>query len=473
MMLWHVLLVTSVTAEQSSCAAKGSGSRVNQKGLDLKKLNSHAQAFLDKLVADKEVGGVVAQISRDGDSWVGVAGKRDIKGEKMSADSLFRICSMTIAVTSVTALTLIEEGTLSLEDELSKYIPEFATANMKIMQQCEEVGVDGCEEGKYRLVPTTKPITIEQLFTHTSGLSYGFLGRYGTAFGPLSLKYQELTYKHHVSNGCIGSWTHGQEEDKGLSMKVNTQRIAQLPLLHEPGAAFSYGLSTDVLGRVIEVVTNKSLAEVMHERLLGPLGMDDTVFHLFAEKNPKDKESVTKRLTGLLWRDAPDTPLRSAAFKKSGEVEFPYALSQRSHYSGDRKLQSGGCGLLSTAADYSKFAQMLAHKGRGILSRKTFEWAVVDRLPASTVAFPGHFLGTNGWGLGFAVTRPDVRVPLIGSNGGVLHWGGWHGTYFAVDPAERLSVVFMVQCHGWSFGCIGANQQPAATLFSLANAAVL
>ncbi|MET4387706.1 CubicO group peptidase (beta-lactamase class C family) [Bradyrhizobium sp. F1.4.3] len=326
-------------------------------------------------------------------------GVRDVAtGISMSADTIFRLYSMSKPITSVMAMMLVEEGKLALDDPVSKYIPAFA--GMK-------VGVEKkAEDGKVALAlePLNRPVTIKDLMRHTSGLPYGYYGG-----GAVRALYADVDlFNSDVSNAGF------------------VAKIATLPLVEQPGTVWDYGYSTDVLGRVVEVISGKTLLQFEKQRLLDPLGMTETAFYVtdpakfprIAEPMPEDRNiSPTTQI-----RD-PRRPL---------------------------KWESGGGGLVGTVGDYARFAQMLlnggSYEGRRYLKPETIALMASDHVgPETKIArdqnyYPG---GTSGFGLGFAVRTsvpPATSWPL-----GEYRWDGVGGTFFFIDPEDDLFGIFMVQ----------------------------
>jgi CubicO group peptidase (beta-lactamase class C family) len=324
-------------------------------------------------------------------------GVRDVATQlPMTADTIFRLYSMSKPITSVAAMMLVEDGKLKLDDPVSKYIPAFADVKVGVEKPSETPALV--------LEPVNRPITIEDLLRHTSGLTYGFYGD-----GAVRKLYAEADlFNRDTDNAEF------------------VERIAKLPLAEQPGTRWDYGHSTDVLGRVIEVISGKSLFEFEKERLLDPLGMTETSFYVADEaKRPRIAEPM------------PDDRLISA-------------LSPISDPMRPRRWESGGAGMVGTTADYARFAQMLLNggtfEGRRYLKPETIALMASDHIgPETRIArdysyFPG---ATSGFGLGFAVrtsTPPNTAWPL-----GEYRWDGVAGTFFFVDPKDDMFVVFMVQ----------------------------
>jgi len=308
----------------------------------------------------------------------------------MPKDAIFRIYSMSKPITSVAAMILVEQGRLFLSDPVQKYIPAFAEMKVAV-QKPDTPNVD--------LVPAMRPITVQDLMRHTSGLTYGFIS--GT---PVAKMYH--LFGAEVTNADFAA------------------AIAKLPLAVQPGSSWNYSHSTDVLGRVVEVASGKSLYQFEKENILDPLGMSDTGFsvpaskqNLIAEPLPTDNKVV-----GTSPVSNPRLPAT---------------------------WQAGGQGMVSTAFDYAKFLQMLqnggALDGHRILSPATVAFMTSDHLgqigPGPTAYLPGP---GYGFGIGFAVRRQAGVAGYEGSPGD-YYWGGAAGTSFWNDPKQHLTVVFMMQ----------------------------
>ena len=311
-------------------------------------------------------------------------------GPAMSEDAIFRIYSMTKPIVSVAAMTLVEEGRLSIVDPVSAYIPAFA-----------DVKVGGVNGERLDRAPLKRPITIQDLMRHTSGLTYGFTG-----VAPV----QKLVKAADVL-------------DPKRTLAENVAAIATLPLMHQPGEVWEYGVSTDVLGRIVEIVEGASLGEVLRARIFDPLGMTDTAFY-----TPDAK---------LARRAAPF----SFDFMSAAGVDGCNATAPP-------KYEAGGGGLMSTLSDYTRFAAMLnnggAFEGARVLGPRTLAFMASDHLDAKAdrshfLIWPGH-----GFGLGFAVRNEPGRAPTPGSVG-EFYWGGMMGTAFWVSPRDALFAVLMVQ----------------------------
>ena len=311
-------------------------------------------------------------------------------GPPMSADAIFRIYSMTKPIVSVAAMTLVEEGRLLISDPLAKYIPAFA----KTM-----VGVENGD--KLDLVPLKRPITIQDLLRHTSGLTYGFTG---------ASQVQKLTHA-----------AAPMSQDRSAAEHV--EALAALPLQHQPGEVWEYSHSTDVLGRVIEIIAGRSLGEFLRERIFAPLGMADTAFYT--------PDSKRERLAQPYSFD-----LLIASNIDTIESRYP------------PRCEMGGGGLVSTIGDYARFLAMAsgggAFNGGRILGSRTLAYMASDHLGPHVVKnhpllWPGH-----GFGLGFAVRLEAGIAPTAGAVGEYF-WGGVAGTVFWISPRDALFAILMVQ----------------------------
>jgi CubicO group peptidase (beta-lactamase class C family) len=324
-------------------------------------------------------------------------GLRDVAtGAPMTADTIFRLYSMSKPITSVAVMMLVDDGKLALDDPLSKYIPAFAGVKVAI-----ETGAHG---GNPALTtePLRRPITIEDLLRHTSGITYGFYGE-----GVVRRLY-------------AGSSLFADDVDNAQFV----ERLAKLPLAEQPGTRWDYGHSTDVLGRVVEVVSGQSLFAFERQRLLDPLGMSDTAFHL-ADGTQRS------RLAEPLPADRFDGPVAGLT-----DPILP------------RRWESGGAGMIGTIGDYARFAQMLLDggelDGKRYLKRETVARMTSDHIgPETGIArealyFPGE---QSGFGLGFAV-RTKTSPPLAL---GEYRWDGVGGTFFFIDPQDDMFTIVMMQ----------------------------
>jgi CubicO group peptidase (beta-lactamase class C family) len=316
----------------------------------------------------------------------------------MTREAIFRIYSMSKAITSVSAMMLFEEGKILLSDPVAKYLPQFARMKVGVEKPDPAGGKPTLD-----LVAAKGPITIQDLMRHTSGITYGF-------FGNTMVKHA------YVEAGVLkGDYTNAEFAD----------RVAKLPLAYQPGTTWDYSHSTDILGRVIEVVSGTSLYQFEKQRVLDPLEMSDTGFYVTdPAKQPRIAEPFPNdRIIGI---DAEFNDPRVAA-----------------------KWESGGGGMVSTASDYARFLQMMLSGGafgsKRYLSPKTVAYMTSDQLGDGIVPGPYYLPGPGyGFGLGFAVRRTAGVAANAGSVGD-YEWNGVGGTHFWVDPKEDMFVVFMIQ----------------------------
>jgi CubicO group peptidase (beta-lactamase class C family) len=362
--------------------------------------------LLQRHVDRKQVAGVVALVLHRGMPVYSAAlGSADAgAGRPMSGDTIFRIASMTKPVTSVAVLMLAEEGRFALTDPVSRFLPEFGDARV----------LDLNGPGT---VPATRPVTIHDLLTHTSGISYGFLA--GDRLGPL---YREA----RVCDGLAPA---------DCTLAENIRRLAGLPLKHQPGAAWTYGLSTDVLGRLVEVVSGKPLDEFFRERIFSPLGMTDTDFTVPPAK--RDRLAV-------LYHPGADKAIEEVRDDPArvGTVTFSPSLAySRTGYF------SGGAGLVSTAPDYARFLQMLLNKGeidgKRLLKAETVERMTRNQIGDLKIPFGGH---GSGFGYGFGVVTATEPAKEVAS-AGTFSWGGIYNTYFWADPAKDMVGLLLTQLY--------------------------
>ncbi|MGH6641923.1 MAG: serine hydrolase domain-containing protein [Bradyrhizobium sp.] len=354
--------------------------------------------YIQSEVTAKKIPGAVMLIQQQGKPvYLKSFGVRDPEtGEPMTPDTIFQIYSMSKAVTSVAAMMLVDDGKLSLDDPVSKYIHAFADA---------KVGVDLSDEAgqiPLKLEPLKRPITIRDLLRHTSGITYGFFGE------------SVVTKLYANPKLYMGDFDNAEFAD----------RIATLPLADQPGTRWNYSHSTDVLGRVIEVASGQTLYQFEKQRLFDPLGMTDTAYDAADEaKWPRIAKAFPVdrfRVAGI--RD-PTTP---------------------------RRWESGGAGLVSTISDYARFLQMLLNggelNGKRYLKPETVALMTSDQIGPETGILhdPFYFPGpTSGFGLGFAVRTsppPNTTWPL-----GEYRWDGAGGSFYFVDPQDDMFAICMLQ----------------------------
>ena len=371
-------------------------------GLSSERLNLIGTT-VQREIDQKHIAGAVTLVMRHGKvAWLKAQGASDREaGKPMQPDSIFRICSMSKAITSTAVMMLYEEGRFLLDDPVSKYIPEFK--NPKVLVKPAN--------GAPYTIPATREITIRHLLTHTSGLTY-------TWNADLGQIYKDA----HVADGLSP-----YDGTIGDSVK----RLAGLPLLFNPGARFEYSLGVDVLGYLVEVISGMPFDQFLRTRIFEPLGMHDTFFYV-----PDDK--LDRLATAYVWDDKeglkrfPEKPIVEGTF--SYTADYPYH--------GPRKLFSGGGGMSSTAPDYARFCQLMLNLGKSgsvrLLSRKTVELMTHDQL--------GKIGPDQGFGLGFGINGVKTPLAELGSPG-EYNWGGFFYTEFNIDPKEDMITVFMAQLH--------------------------
>jgi len=371
-------------------------------GLSSERLERIATA-IQRNIDNKRIAGAVTLVVRHGKvAWFKAQGMADREaGKPMPPDEMFRICSMTKAITSVAAMMLYEEGKFLLDEPVSKYLPEFK--DMKVLVKPVK--------GEPYTIPATKEITIRDLMRHTSGMTYNWNEDLGPLYEKAGVASGLLQY-----NGTIGD---------------STRRIAALPLLFNPGEKWEYSLSIDVLGRLIEVVSGKPLDEFLSTRIFEPLGMKDTYFYPPDNKVDRLATAYTYYPESGLNR-FPETPIREGSFVYS--ADYPSR--------GPKTLFSGGAGLVSTAMDYARFCQMMLDDGKfgntRLVSRKSVELMTHDQL--------GKISADQAFGIGFGIEGVKAPLEELGTPGAYA-WGGFFYTAFSIDPKEQMIVVFMAQLH--------------------------
>jgi CubicO group peptidase (beta-lactamase class C family) len=366
--------------------------------------------LVEDAVDRQEVAGAVTLVARLGRvAHLEAVGWRDVEGQSpMETDTLFRIASMTKAVTSVAAMQLYESGVLMLSDPVSKYLPAFAKMDVLTASP------DG---GESTLEPLRRPITIRHLLTHTSGLSYRFL-----APPSLAARYIDANITDGLSqaDGTIGEMV---------------DRLAALPLLHQPGERFTYSLGVDVLGRVIEVATGQTLADYVTAEIFDPLGMADTSFFKDPSEAARFASLYSPVGNGLV--KVTEQPVVSPDQRTIYSAGYPYGETQR--------YFSGGAGLTSTISDYARLLLALLNggelEGTRILGRRTVQLMTRDHLVGLGVP-PGG----QQFGLGFAIS--DERGVTGGPRSqGAFGWLGFFNTVYWVDPEEQLVAIIMTQLY--------------------------
>ena len=371
-------------------------------------LSTRLKRLSDRLnegVKNNELPGAVVLIARNGKIVMFESyGFRDKDAKvAMTNDTIFRIASMTKPIVTLAAMMLMEEGKLTLADRVSTYIPAFADTKVAVQKKKDDGTVETVLEPQFR------PMTVHDLMRHTSGLTYGAVGA-----NPVKQSYVDM-----------------KVADRNQTNAEMADKLGKLALLYQPGTTWEYSMSTDVLGRVVEVASGMPLDKFIEERITKPLKMGDTGFEASADKKARGAKPMKEGPKN----EAPAIPDITEKFN----------------------WRSGGGGMVSTAADYARFLQMFANGGQldgvRLVSRKTIDLTTADALPpdikmgADMFRFealePSARMG-QGFGLGFAVRNVQGVNPLPGSPND-YYWGGAYGTYFWHDPRERLYVVFMMQ----------------------------
>jgi CubicO group peptidase (beta-lactamase class C family) len=365
----------------------------------LKALSAAIQSGVDA----KEIPGAVVLIARHGEiADFEAIGYRDREtGAPMTRDAIFRIASMTKPITSVAAMTLVEQGKLNLSDPVSRYLPEFKNVKVGVERK------DSAGNTELMLVEPKRDMTVLDLMRHTSGVTYGIFGK------------SEVKTLYNKSHLFDPSQTNAQFVAK----------LAKLPLQNQPGEVWDYSHSADVLGRIVEVVSGMELGQYFEERIFKPLGMTDTGFWV---SDPAKQSRIAQAQADPKTGKRPPLP----AMTKKG-------------------WESGAGGLVSTAADYARFCQMLLNGGElngvRLLSAKTIGEMTRNQLPAGIKInnFPVPIIDVrpdvgNGWGLGFMVRTADGKSTIPGSVGD-FSWNGIYGTYFWVDPKKDMFGIMMLQ----------------------------
>jgi CubicO group peptidase (beta-lactamase class C family) len=352
---------------------------------------------LEEYVAREQIGGAVALVLRNGQRvYEKAVGWSDREaGRRMATNSIFRIASQTKALTSVVILSLMEEGRLSVSDPVSRFIPEFRSTTVM-------------ESGATTAVPARRQVTIRDLLTHTAGISYGTQPQVAAAYERVGLG----------PAAGMGWYTADKDEPVCESM----ERLASVPFVAHPGEQWVYGYNTDVLGCVAERASGMALDELIRTRITGPLGMRDTHFFL--------PPSVRDRLVTVYASDSGGRAVRAPDGSRG----------QGSYVDGPRRNFAGGAGLLSTAADYARFLEMIRNggelEGTRILSPRTVQLMTTNQVGTL------HSASGLGFGLGFETTD------RYGANGmdsvGSFGWGGAYGSMYRVDPTAGLTIVLMI-----------------------------
>ncbi len=368
--------------------------RVGLSSLRLERIRPVMQGYVDR----GQFAGVIVLIAREGEvAYLQNFGFKDKENTRtMELDTIFRIYSMSKPITSVAAMMLVEEGKLRVSDPVSRYIPEFKNARVIVARN----------ECDYELIPCKREMIVHDLFTHTSGLSYGF-------------------DEHSVLDEMYRKELWAQvEANPNATLEDMINLLTKLPLAFSPGSAYRYSVSIDVLGYIVQLASGKPFDAFLKERIFDPLGMVDTSFWVPPEKIDR---------------------LATVYGTAEGGGLKPIERPEGSRYARPTRNPSGGGGLVSTVADYFRFGQMMLNQGEldgvRLLGRKTVEWMMQNHLPEGIAA---HGNPANGFGLGGSVL---LRPGLLHQPGSVgrFGWGGAANTEWWVDPSEGLLCLLMTQ----------------------------
>lgn len=413
---WTVLLVFSLIFSLPVQGAKTSAKVLpaDLQGMSAERL-ARIDGLLSQAVEQQRVKGMVALVARNGKVVYHKAFGQMDEGKAMQKDAIFRICSMSKPITAVAVMMLWEKGVIELNDPIAKYIPEFK--EVKVLQ------MDPREEKGYRMIHPKQPITIRHLLSHTSGISYGF---WGQAF------IADCYLENKVSDGLtVTEWTLGE----------NIQRLAKCPILFHPGEAWEYGLSSDVLGYLVEVVSGMPFDKFLQENLFGPLKMKDTFFVAPKEKQGRLATVYEPVAGGGLGKLNRKVVERGALSKTKSLIYDPFYSTDGAH-----KYLSGGAGLHSTVEDYFRFCQMLLNGGK-LENVRILSPTTVDLM---TNTFMGDFKmwwipeGGMKYALG-VMTITDRQSSANSLPNGSYYWGGFYHTRFYVDPKHNLIALYFSQ----------------------------
>ena len=389
-LVWHSHLTSAAQPASAQNLVRAPPSNAALSPEKLKKIDAF---FNNEISAGKIPGAIVLIEQHDRPVYFRTFGLRDTDtGAPMTPDTIFPIHSMTKTITSFAVMMLIDQGRLRLDDPLAKYIPSFAGIR---------VGVETRDENDtpiLTMVPPRRPINIEDLLLHASGITYESNGK-----GLVKKAYAGVT---------VGDFNNAEF----------AERIARLPLAEQPRTLWEYGHSTDVLGRVIEVVSGQSLYEFEKAQLLGPLAMSTTKFFL---TDPAERSRLAK-------------PLRTERYNTRSSLDVT-------------RWESGGSGMVSTIGDFSRFARMMLHggvlDGHRFLKPETFKAMTTDHIgPGSGVARNYYYYPGDGFGFGYGFgirTDPGKAIPPPPGSIGEIKWDGASGTYFVVDPERDMFFILL------------------------------
>ena len=405
-----ITLTVYSIAQKNSPIAAGTPESAGFSSERLKRIDNTMNEWVQK----EWMQGCEALVIRNGKIiYYKAAGYNDLEAKTaLQKDAIFRIASQTKAITSTAIMILFEEGKLMLSDPVSKYIPSFK--NQKVLDKFT------ASDTTYTTVPAERDITIKDLLTHTSGLGYAMIG---------SRESNAIYAKAKLTAGI------GGENESLLSAMT---RLGTLPLMHQPGQKWTYGLNSDLLGCLVEVISGMTLDEFFRKRIFEPLGMKDTYFNV-----PKEKAS---RLVIMYREDSLGHLVRATTGLLNGPVTPDYPLLPKTFF-------SGGAGLSSTVYDYAVFLQMLLnggeYNGKRILSRNTVRMMTMNQI--GDLPFRGY----DKFGLGFQiVSEKNGDVP---AQAGSYSWGGAYATSYWVDPKEKMVILFYRQLQRTTKGGLADN----------------
>jgi CubicO group peptidase (beta-lactamase class C family) len=395
-----------------ACADDVPRAKPEEVGMSTERL-ARIRPFMQSYVDRKLAPGAVTLVARKGKVvHFEAVGFRDVENKaEITADSIFRIASMTKPLTSVALMMLYEEGHFLLSDPIKEWLPEWSRPKVAVDKDPEDNS-----ELPYKLESAKRPITIEHLLTHTAGLSNNYVGKHTIKM------YKEMN----------------ENRQPGETIDDYSKAYAQLPLNYHPGESWQYSGATTIVGRLVEVISGMTLDEFLRERIFKPLGMNDT--HFFLPEYKLDRFMACYEAKGKEWQ----IELSDPATAESRYVKPPHTFF------------SGAGGLVSTAKDYFRFSQMMLNKGEldgvRILGRKTVEFMTQNHTGDLSLWLPGP---GYGFGLGFSVQmnmdHTDIltqsfwqKVPTTNSVGS-FGWGGFYNTYFVVDPVEEMVIIMMSQ----------------------------
>lgn len=392
----------SAQTQSQKSSPRLTGGEASDVGISAERIDL-IRTMLQEEIANDHIPGAVALVARRGKIILHEAyGTANAEGKKLTGDAIFRIASQSKAITSTAVMMLWERGLFRLNDPISKYIPEFADAQVLTKFSYRDT--------TYSSEPAKSPITIRHLLTHTSGLGYGVIDG------------DERMKMLYAKAGITDLFT-----TEPITIAESVKKLAKLPLHHHPGEAFVYSEGLDVLGYFIEIVSGQSFSDFLEENLFGPLGMDDT--HFYLPDDQADRLVSVQHLQDGAWENYPTT-FYDPDYPKKGAKTF----------------YSGGAGLSSTAQDYATFLQMYLNDGElngvRILSRKTIESMMENQIHDYWKGNGRHY------GLAFGVVDGDGVARGGQGSKGTFDWGGYFNTQYFADPVEDIIGVLMKQTQG-------------------------